>query len=314
MVKVDSRPETFKTRDAGSYDAVTQEFDRFTERLSRPLAEHLVTLARLRPVDRVLDIGTGTGVVAFTAAKQLTAEGRLLGVDLSEGMLAAARAKAADGHWPCPIEFRKMDAEALDLPDKSVDVVLSLFALLHFPDALKALREMRRVLRPGGRLALAVGSGPRLFSGAGLVEAVKHLRDRVAVSQGKLLKAPQFLDALAEKYLPAPAEPEISHVAESHQNRSRVVPELVCRAGFCRMATDWKGHLAEFTDPEEYWELQATFSSIARKRLAGAPPEKLAALREEFLRRTREVRACGGRLVYPFAAFFVAAERPEDTA
>jgi hypothetical protein len=63
--------------------------------------------------------------------------------------------------------------------------------------------------------------------------------------------------------------------------------------------------------PEEFWEIQCTFSSIARKRLAAAPPEKVTSLREQFLERCREVQGRGGRLVYPFGAFFVAAERPE---
>lgn len=313
MVEARPQPETFKQRDATSYDSVAQTFDRFTELLSQPLAAHVVALARLKRNDRVLDIGTGTGVVAFRVATQLSTEGKILGVDLSEGMLATAKAKAETTALACRPEFRRMDAEALDLPDGSFDAVVSLFALLHFPDALKALREMFRVLRPGGRLVVAVGSGPRLLSGAGVVEAIRHLRDLWLESQGKLLKAPQFLDALVQEHLPSSAGPEEAPVASAHHNRSSVVPALVRRAGFTGVRTDWKGHEPEFTNPEEFWELQCTFSSIARKRLASAPQEKVKALREDFLNRCRSVQQRGGKLVYPFAALFVTAERPGET-
>jgi len=312
MTQGNSRSETFKTRDAASYDSVTRAFDRYTELLTQPLAAHLVRLARLKPSDHVLDIGTGTGVVAFRVANQLSAEGRVLGVDLSEGMLAAARVKAGSAALGGRVEFRRMDAEALDLPDGAFDAVVSLFALLHFPDPLKALREMFRVLRPRGRLVVAVGSDPRLMSRAGVVEVVRHLRDWGSKARGRLLTAPRFLEALARQHFPVAQEPEESPVAQRHRNRSGVVPGLVHGAGFTNLQTDWEGHQAVIATPEEFWELQCTFSSIARKRLASASPEQREALREEFMVRCRQVQARGGRLVYPFAAFFVVAKRPAE--
>lgn len=89
-------------------------------------------------------------------------------------------------------------------------------------------------------------------------------------------------------------------------------PELVEKAGFADLCSYWEGHNASIETPEEYWDLQRTFSSIARKRLSGAPSEKVNALREEFLETCRKVRSRGGRLVYPFAAFCVIARRPKE--
>src|SRR5579872_1934943 len=154
----------FKTRDAASYDSLTGEFERFTQRFTQPLAERLVELAALGTSHRVLDVGTGTGVVALAAAAETSFRGTIIAVDLSGGMLAAAQSKVLNQGLTRRVAFARMDAEQLALQNASFDTVISLFALLHFPNPLSALREMFRVLRPGGRLVIAVGSGPPLFS------------------------------------------------------------------------------------------------------------------------------------------------------
>ena len=97
----------------------------------------------------------GTGLVTFEAARAVGPSGRVLGIDLSGGMIGAARQRAA-GRPFANIGFMRMDAEALALPDASVDVVLCALGLMYMPAPERALREMRRVLRPGGRLVLAV--------------------------------------------------------------------------------------------------------------------------------------------------------------
>src|SRR6185503_11997657 len=101
---------------------------------------------------------------------------RVVGIDISEAMLARARERAAARGLAERITLRTMDAEALAFDDAAYDVVVSLFALLHLPDPLRALREMRRVLRPGGRLVVGVGSGAPV-SIQGLVHRAGRLRD-----------------------------------------------------------------------------------------------------------------------------------------
>jgi SAM-dependent methyltransferase len=202
------------------------------------------------------------------------------------------------------------DAEAMDLPESSQDAVLSLFALLHFPDPRAALWEMLRVLRPGGRLALGVGSPPPAVSLAGVRRATQRIRELLRERQGLELAAPQALETLVRERLPATASEEVARLARQGHLKPRLVPALVREAGFVRVRTSWQGHEALLDTPEEFWELQRTYSTLARKRLASAPPEEGLRLRDEFLARAARVRERGGRLVYRYAALFVVAERP----
>lgn len=307
MQTIDS--QTFKTRDATSYDALTEQFDFFTERLSNPLAARMVALAEVNSSDVVLDIGTGTGVVALQAAKEIGAGGKVHGIDLSGGMLKTATAKAEKLGLAAKTEFTQMDAEKLEFADGSFDKVVSLFALLHFPNPLVALKEIYRVLKPGGRLVIAVGSSPPLFSLSGLTHRLKVLPDLLRRRQGKQLVAPGFLDSLVEKHLPESAGDEESHLAGHSHNRTGGVSELAEAARFKVLQTDWKGHQAEFENAEEFWEIQRTFSSIARKRLNDAPPEKVELVKKEFFEKCHVVQSNGGVLVYPFAAFYVLAQK-----
>jgi ubiquinone/menaquinone biosynthesis C-methylase UbiE len=304
--------QTFKTRDATSYDAVTEQFDYFTERLTSPLAARMVSLVQIKPSDSVLDVGTGTGVVALQAAQKVGEGGKVHGIDLSEGMLGMAEAKAEKLGLKQRVEFSRMDAEELQFEVGTFGSVVSLFALLHFPSPLRALEEIFRVMRPGGRLVVAVGSRPPLFSASGLMFRLKHIPDFMRRLQGKQLVAPSFLDSLVEKFIPETAEPEESHLASHSHNRTQSVASLVRDAGFKVLQTDWQGHQTLIETPEEFWEIQRTFSSIARKRLTGAAPEKIEPLRQEFFGQCRTVQSRGGNLVYPFAAFYVVAQKKDN--
>src|SRR5688572_30101410 len=123
----------FKQKDASSYDEVTAEFDRFTERFTGVIASRVVECARLHPGEQALDVGSGTGVVTFKAAARIAPHGKIVGIDLSDGMLRKAREKSAQAGGTGTVSFLKMDAEALEFPDGAFDCVLSLYALRHFP-------------------------------------------------------------------------------------------------------------------------------------------------------------------------------------
>lgn len=119
-----------------------------------PLAELFLATIPLRTGERVLDVACGTGIVARLAAQQIGTTGLVTGVDLNPGMLEVARA-----HTPtsgAAVDWREGDAGALPCDDASYHVVLCQQGFQFFPDQPQALREMYRVLRPGGRVALCV--------------------------------------------------------------------------------------------------------------------------------------------------------------
>jgi ubiquinone/menaquinone biosynthesis C-methylase UbiE len=115
----------------------------------------LLARAALRLGERVLDVACGTGLIAFAAADAIGVRGNVVGIDLSGRMVDAAEERARERR-ASTTRFARMDAEALEFPDASFDVALCALGLMYMPDPAKALREMRRVLRPGGRVALAV--------------------------------------------------------------------------------------------------------------------------------------------------------------
>jgi ubiquinone/menaquinone biosynthesis C-methylase UbiE len=117
-------------------------------------AEDLVNRAQLRPGEAVLDIACGTGVVARLAARRV-GDGQATGLDLNPGMLAVARSVPSEG---APIKWIEGSALDLPFPLDSFDVVLCQLGLQFFPDQQQGLREMRRVLRNSGRVALSVYS------------------------------------------------------------------------------------------------------------------------------------------------------------
>jgi len=168
----------------------------FVPTIGTPFATALVDAAGLHPGERVLDIACGTGVVTRLAAERVGSNGAVAGLDLNPAMLAVARSIPSSG---AAIEWREATAESLPVGDETFDVVLSSLGLQFVADKAAALREMRRILGPDGRLAIAtVGPTPPFF--AILEQALaRHLKPEVAAFLRAVfsLHEPQELGNLA---------------------------------------------------------------------------------------------------------------------
>lgn len=123
----------------------------FVPSIGAPVAKDLMSTAALRPGERVLDVACGTGVITRLAEQQVGSNGTVAGLDINPGMLAVARSVTPS---EMPIEWHEASAEKMPLPDESFDVVLCQMGLQFIPDKSAALREIARVLAPGGRLIL----------------------------------------------------------------------------------------------------------------------------------------------------------------
>jgi len=141
-------------------EEVWRRYDRTEARLSSPLSARMLELARVRPGMRVLDLATGRGEPAILAAHRVGPGGSVLGIDISEPMLAMARERASlEGLTN--LELRAMDAQALQaLPAASFDAVLVRWGLMYMDAPLEALIGARRALAPGGTLVAAVWVEP----------------------------------------------------------------------------------------------------------------------------------------------------------
>jgi SAM-dependent methyltransferase len=123
------------------------------------VTRQMLDLALIQPGQRILDIAAGAGEPAVSAAKRVGPSGYVLATDISEGIVELALQVARELGLK-QIETRAMDGEKLDLPDAFFDAVLCRLGLMYMPHPVTALREWRRALRPGGRVAVVIFSTP----------------------------------------------------------------------------------------------------------------------------------------------------------
>jgi ubiquinone/menaquinone biosynthesis C-methylase UbiE len=151
----------FKLMQRQSWDSVAEGWRKWwkvIEEHGQVVSDRLVELAGVHQGSRVLDVATGIGEPAVTAAKRVGPTGKVTAIDLSPGMLAIARERAAELGLSKIIEFRESDAESLVLPPSSIDAITCRFGLMFMPNVANALKTMRDVLNQDGRIAAAVWS------------------------------------------------------------------------------------------------------------------------------------------------------------
>jgi ubiquinone/menaquinone biosynthesis C-methylase UbiE len=171
----------------------------FVPALFGQFVETMLDAVAVRDGDRLLDVGAGTGVVARAALNRVGARGSIVAVDPNEGMLTVAKRLAP------AVDIRRGAAEQLPVDPAEIDCVTCQFALMFFADRQRAVEEMRRVLRPGGRVAVATWTSVEQSPGyAAMVELVE---DEIGDWAADALRAPfclgtpeQVGDVLRQKF------------------------------------------------------------------------------------------------------------------
>jgi len=155
--------EQFKAQQSKIWDnaaAGWQSWWSTFEKGAQQVSDKLVELAQIKEGDRVLDVATGIGEPAVTAAKRVRPSGKVIATDISSQMIAIAMARAKSLGLESIIEFRQLDTEKLDFPKASFNAILSRWGMMFLPNLQSALITMRMLLVPGGRFATAVWSTP----------------------------------------------------------------------------------------------------------------------------------------------------------
>jgi ubiquinone/menaquinone biosynthesis C-methylase UbiE len=268
----------------GVGDAVAAAWERHREQLfenQRAVSEWLLDQIGPRPGQTILEVAAGPGETGFLVAERVGAEGHLISTDLSPRMIEAAR-RGAEARGLTNVEFRVMDAQQLDLPDASVDGVLSRFGVMLMPEPGRALHEARRVLRDGGRLAYSVWGPP---------------------DHNPWLTT--FVGAIAQSGHAPPGDPFGAggpfSLAAAETNR-----ELLAAARFSDVRVEEIESAFRFDDVDGYWNLQSQVAGPVAVLLASLPADAVQDIRTALEPAVEPFRSDGG-LVMPSFAVVVSA-------
>ena len=253
LVRVDEH----KSWLAGVFDRAAPTYDRVGVAYHEHFARCLVDRVGIRPGSSLLDVACGRGAVLLAAA---STAGSLTGVDVSPGMVELAsadlRAAGVDG-----VELRVMDAERLEFPDAGFDAVTAAFLLFFLPHPERAAAEFRRVLRPGGRVAVSTWA-----------------------------EDDERWD-WADELLAAAGTPRRRALRQPF-DRAEAVIELLAGAGFDNPRSHRETTTIFFASEDEWWDWQWSFS--LRGILEQLDEPTVTALREESFRRMAELKTAQG--------------------
>jgi ubiquinone/menaquinone biosynthesis C-methylase UbiE len=244
------------SRAAPTYDTVgPRHFEYFARRI--------VEFAGVQPDDRVLDVATGTGTVLVAAAERLGGTGHMVGVDLTAAMLERAAATVRDAALR-NVDLKLGDAERLDLASESFNVVLCAFGLSSFANRDRALQELRRVLRHGGRL--------------GIVDTFGWYFQH----DGRWRHHVQVLRAFGA---------QVSNDSADSQDE---VVSLVVRAGFVDVDAITDSYELVFQNEDDWWRW--SWSHGTRGLFESVSPSRLSRLRRQLYATLAECREQDGRI------------------
>jgi ubiquinone/menaquinone biosynthesis C-methylase UbiE len=246
-------PNQFKIGQRQSWDSVAQGWSTWgqaIEKGAQKLSNRLVELAEIKPGQQVLDIATGTGEPAMTAAKLVGTSGHVLATDISTQMLSIAKQRAASLGLQDIIEFKESDAENIDLTNSFFDAVLCRWGIMLLPNLDTALSKIHRCLVSGGRFSAAVWSDPHKVP-------IISLASQIISEQLQIPAAP----------------PDIIPNPFSLADTNKLENSLV-KAGFGDIHSETVIVTFEFTSGEDYTRYCQAVSAAARIALSKETEER----------------------------------------
>lgn len=252
-------PETYRAESRERWERAAAGWAATREAMegdAAPVTEWLLDAAALRPGMTVLELAAGAGETGLAAARRVAPDGRAIVTDGAEGMVEVARARARELGVE-NAELRAMEAEWIDLPAAAVDAVLCRWGLMLLVDPEAALREVRRVLRPGGRVALAVWDEPRANPWITTAQ-------RVLVERGVVPRA-------------AGDEPGPFALADAGR-----LEELLWGAGLSGVRVEPLDFAFTAASADEWWDHLRQTSTRVSQALAGLAPAEHYAVRDAF--------------------------------
>ena len=252
--------ERQKAQWSGAAAAWDRRFDWYSTAFG-PLFTWCCDATGLAPGMRVLDVACGSGQPAVSAAARVGRSGTVTAIDLSPEMVERSRrrVRAAGLTW---VSCEEMDAEHLRFPDASFDAVTCGCGLMFLPDAAGAVREMTRVLRPGGRLAVSVWDEP---------------------SRSPFLTAAG--GAVAQFFPPAPPDPNAP--AAFRFSRPADLEAVLRAGGVSDITVESRPITIELASSAEYWDVFTDMAAGIKEKiapLAAADLERLRALVDDAVR------------------------------
>ena len=137
------------------WDKAAAYYENFWQQQLKPAQDKLLEMANLQPGEKLIDIACGTGLVSFPAAEKIGDNGFVLATDISDSMIKMCTEIVKEKNYR-NMQFERMDGEELNVPVEKFDVALCALGLMYMPDPVRSLKEMYRVLKPGGRCVAAV--------------------------------------------------------------------------------------------------------------------------------------------------------------
>lgn len=268
--------EEIKQRQREIYDSIAEIFSEVWARYTGRFAGDLIDILFPQAGESALDLAGGTGSAGLLLAERVGKDGSVHIVDLSPAMLHEA-AKEAAARGISNVQTQVMDAEHLDFPDASFDLVVCTFSVMFFPDVPQAMREVARVLKPGGRIGLTVWGSPDRTPL--ITVPVSSVLRRVSPPPVRiLLNLPGLGPWLLRRMLtngrpggpPAPLRFGTGSRLETH----------LTRAGLEIARREQKAYPIEFESFEHFWHAM-TCGSPAVDMVRRLPPSVLEQVREE---------------------------------